>query len=381
MSSTKKIIFFLIVLWKSVSPGIAQKGSNFIIDGRIANVNNGIVHLSYYDLGKWKNDSAFIQSGKYLFHGYISMPRKAVLSYQTRSQNRYRIDFWLDKSKIQIFSDSLFQNERVTGGTVNRDDSVLEYSKLSINKRYQPLLDTLENLRNIDSIGAFREKLSPYFIEIRKADSIFFASHPNSIVTGFYMMPYLSDLPLDTLRKIYFRFNNTMRSGIYGKELKKRIEILERVTAGRVAILFCGINFFDNTQICLKNLKGKYIILDFWASWCVPCRKSTPHLIDLFYKYKERGLAIIGIADDDGNLKAWEQAIKKDGTDIWYNILQGATESKNGETDISASITDKYGIHALPTKILIDREGIIIGRYTGTEEEPALDKKLEELFE
>ena len=381
MSNTYKILFFSIILWGSISLSVAQKRNYFIIEGKIANVNNGLMRLSYYDLGKWKYDSAFIQSGKYLFHGYVSGPCKAVLSYQNSSKSQYRIDFWLDKVKLQVFSDSISQSRTVIGGTINRDDSLLEYSKRSIKEQYRPLLDTLENLRDRDSISAFREKLYPYLDEIRKTDFSFFASHPNSIITGFYLMPYLSESPLNTLQKIYSRFNHTMRSTIYGNALKKRIEILERVNTGQVAIAFCGTNFFDNTRICLKNFKGKYVLLDFWASWCVPCRQSTPHLINLFNKYMGRGFVVIGIADDDGNLKAWKQAIKKDRSDIWYNILRGTKEGKNGQVDISASINDKYGIQALPTKILIDLDGIIIGRYTGTDEEPALDKKLSEIFE
>ncbi len=381
MNITKKIIFFLIIFWDFVSPCIAQKGNSFILKGTITNVNNGIMRLSYYDRGKWKNDSAFIHSCKYLFQGYVSDPSKAVLSFQNSSKRQYRIDLWLDKGEIQIYSDSLFQNKKVVGGNVNRDDSILEYSKRSINKRFQPLLDTLENLRDRDSISVFREKIYPYLDEIRRADFSFFTSHPNSVITGFYLMPYLSDLSLDTLQKIYSRFNHTMRATIYGKELKKRIENLERVKTDRVAIAFCGTNFCDNTRICLKKFKGNYIILDFWASWCIPCRQSTPHLINLFNKYKDRGLTVIGIADDDDNPKAWQQAIKKDGTDIWYNILGGKKEGKNGQVDISASISDKYNIHALPTKILIDRDGIIIGRYTGIEEESKLDKQLIQIFE
>lgn len=380
MSSTKKVMFFLITLWGSISPSVAQKGNYFIIEGKIANVNNGIMRLSYYDLGKWKYDSAFIQSGKYLFHGFVSMPCKAELSYQNSSKSQYRIDFWLNKGTIQIFSDSIFQNKRVVGGAINRNYYALEYSKRSINKRYQPLLDTLENLRDGDSIIVFREKVYPYLDEIKKADLNFFASHPNSIITGFYLMPYLSELPLDTLQKIYSRFNHTMRLTIYGKELKKRIEILEEVNTGRGAIAFCGNNFPDNARICLKNFKGKYVLLDFWASWCIPCRQGSPHLIDLFNKYKGQGLVVIGIADDDSSPSAWERAIKKDGTDIWYNILRGTKEGMNGQLDISASVNDKYGIRALPTKILIDRDGIIIGRYTGTEDELALDEKLSEIF-
>ncbi len=359
---------------------IAQKERCFTIEGIITGVDSGVIHLSYYDLKQWKNDSAFIQNGKYKFHGSFLMPCKAVLTYKNSSQIQNKFEFWIDNRLIKMTSDSLFSNKKVVAGIVNRDDSLLTNSKRLIIRRYQPLLDTLENLHNGDSINAFREKLNPYLNEIRRADFNFFISHPNSIITGFYLMPYLADTPVDTLKKIYNLFNSTMRPTPYAIAVKKRIETLERINIGHKAIAFCGTNFSDKSQVCLKNFKGKYILLDFWASWCVPCRQSTPHQIDLFNKYKDSGLSIIAIADDDANPEAWEQAIKKDGTGIWYNILSGQKEDNNKKGIIAVSIIDKYGVGSLPTKILIDKNGIIIGRYNGTEEESALDKKLFDIF-
>ncbi len=380
MKVTNTILIFSLIQLGSLGQSGAQKRHPFLIKGNIASINSGIVRLSYYDLKEWKYDSAFIRSGKYLFRGYVSAPCKAVLSFQSNSQKEYSLDFWLDKEEIKIFSNSLLQNKRVIGGSINRDDSALEYSKLPIKKLYQPLLDTLDNLKDKDSISAYREKIYPYLDEIRKADLNFFASHPNSIITGFYLMPYLPELPLNTLQKIYSRFNQTMRSTIYGEELRKRIEILVRIDTGQAAAAFCGVNYSNNAKVCLQNFKGRYVLLDFWASWCLPCRKGTPHLIELFTKYRDSGLIVIGIADDDDNVHAWEQAIKKDGATIWYNILNGKKKGKNGQMNSSASITNKFGIQAFPTKILIDREGIIIGRYNGVDEEIKLDQKLVEIF-
>lgn len=87
---------------------------------------------------------------------------------------------------------------------------------------------------------------------------------------------------------------------------------------------------------------------------------------------------IIGVSDDE-NINAWKTAVKKDKIGIWYNII-GLKKDKNGSIDKSEWISKKFGVQVLPTKILIDKSGMIIGRYTGTEEEPAFDKKLSEIF-
>lgn len=113
----------------------------------------------------------------------------------------------------------------------------------------------------------------------------------------------------------------------------------------------------------------------------MPCRQSTPHLIDLFKKYHNNDLDIIGVAEEyDGTGAAWKAAIKKDGTGIWYNVLSGLNLDKDKGVNNSQSIVKKFGVHVFPTKILIDRTGIIIGRYEGTDNEAALDKKLSEIF-
>ena len=104
-----------------------------------------------------------------------------------------------------------------------------------------------------------------------------------------------------------------------------------------------------------------------------------PHVKELYERYKARGLEVVGVSDDDRDSSAWKKAVTKDGTGIWHNVLRGLDWDKirrNEKND--KDISDKFGIHSLPTKILIDPNGVIIGRYDkGTEEEAAaMDKKI-----
>ena len=125
-------------------------------------------------------------------------------------------------------------------------------------------------------------------------------------------------------------------------------------------------------------------MLDFWASWCVPCRKSNPHMIELYNKYKSKGFDVIGIADDDGKIAVWNAAVTKDGVGIWHNILRGLNMDMimkhiNNPDDLD----ERYGIASIPTKILIGPNGKILGRfgdsYGGTEED--MDKMLKSIFD
>jgi len=108
-------------------------------------------------------------------------------------------------------------------------------------------------------------------------------------------------------------------------------------------------------------LKGKYVLLDFWGSWCGPCRASHPHLKELYAKYKDKGFEIVGIAQEHSALPAdrllWTEAIAKDGLP-WIQVL-------NNENRDKFDVVSEYGVTAFPTKILLDKGGNIIGRYIG----------------
>ena len=130
--------------------------------------------------------------------------------------------------------------------------------------------------------------------------------------------------------------------------------------------------------ISLSDYKGKYVLLDFWASWCVPCRAGNPHLKELYAKYHDKGIEFIGVSDDDSKPDAWHKAVEKDGLP-WRHVLRGLDMQKlmNNQPNPN-DISEKYGIHTLPTKILIDPAGKIIGRYS--EESEPLDAELKKIF-
>ena len=120
------------------------------------------------------------------------------------------------------------------------------------------------------------------------------------------------------------------------------------------------------------------MLLDFWASWCLPCRKGNPHLRQLYAKYKPKGFEVIGIASDDGHEDKWRKAVEQDSIGIWKHVLTGYDPVARDRTK---AIGTRYSIESLPTQILIDPKGMIIGRYgEGEEETRALDQKLESIF-
>ncbi len=134
----------------------------------------------------------------------------------------------------------------------------------------------------------------------------------------------------------------------------------------------------NGKQVDFAALKGKYVLIDFWGSWCGPCRASHPHLKELYAKYKEKGFEIVGVSQEHAETaeerrKLWTDAIAKDGIN-WLQVM-------NNENLEKFDAVKEFGVLAFPTKILLDREGNIIGRYTGNGAGgEAFTIKLEELL-
>lgn len=130
---------------------------------------------------------------------------------------------------------------------------------------------------------------------------------------------------------------------------------------------FSGINSTGQI-IKLSDYKGKYVLLDFWASWCRPCRAFNPDLVKLYKLYKSEQIEFIGIAHDVGKENKWRTAILKDNISIWPQILD-------------VNISSEYSVYSIPVMILIDPSGQIIHRFGGmAQSKQKLKSVLENIF-
>lgn len=171
--------------------------------------------------------------------------------------------------------------------------------------------------------------------------------------------------------------------GESAKDVKDELDVLEMVRPGMPAPDFTA-NDINGKPFTLSSLKGKVVIIDFWASWCVPCRKSNPHMRELYNKYHSRGLDLVYVSDDDSKPEAWKKAVEKDMLvgDGYHHVLRGMKWDRSkglAGIDHTNDISDKYAIHFLPTKYLIDRKGNIVCKIDEGED-AKLDESLERLL-
>jgi glutathione peroxidase-family protein len=126
-----------------------------------------------------------------------------------------------------------------------------------------------------------------------------------------------------------------------------RAQVQPNITDSRLDFSLPGLK---GDSIRLSSMKGKVFLLDFWASWCVPCRFSNKQLVKLYAKYKDKGFEILGVSLDD-NKNAWKKAVNKDKIS-WLQI------NDNGGWDALSAI--KWNINAIPASFLIDKDGNVV---------------------
>lgn len=384
---------------KPVNPGQTLNDTSFSITGKISGQKKGYIKLIYTDKnGKYILDSSAVKKGRFQFRGYIAEPTMVYLqgTIQSNDMNDPNFtNFFLDPADIKItlvFND--FKNVIITGSKTRDEHVAYNQSIAPVLKEMEPLSKeyesasreyrnavkakkdetTIEQLKN--KAEDIREKFDPYAEQIRKIEYDFFSKHPQSYVTAFNLRFHVNYLTPDSLQLFYDNLGVKIQQSSPGKEIAKQLEQLRWGSPGSIAKEFTATDWEGN-QLSLSSYKGKYVLLDFWASWCIPCRRGNPHLKELYAKYKDKGIEFIGIADDDQSEDKWKQAITKDDIAIWKHVLRRA-KIKNKVYGASNDINEKFGIHSLPAKILVDPKGKIIGRYL--EDEGPLDEMLKKIF-
>jgi thiol-disulfide isomerase/thioredoxin len=292
-----------------------------------------------------------------------------------------------------------FSELKMWGSKTQSEQDELNKQKAELMAKLKPLSDAyieannayIAAMRNANSdqatVARLKEKaneakdaMGPVQRQIGSVELNFIENHPQSFVSATLLRYKISSLSYTKVEEYYNRLSEEIKQSSIGKEIKKEIDDLKSGSPGAKAFVFESEELRGG-RLSLADYKGKYVLVDFWASWCIPCRKGNPHLLELYKKYKDKGFEIIGVSDDDSKPENWRKAVEEDGIGVWKHILRGLKRTADGGFDRSASISDRYGIHTLPTKILIDPQGVIVGRYGGGgENDEAMDKKLREIF-
>jgi len=378
---------------------IGAQAQQFTLSGKLTGEPDAPVILGYTSNdGKSIKDSTILYNGTFTFKGNVN---GGVLGYMYVSDKSSKSRIGDRGNSVQIFLEP--GNITATGSFDNLPGlkfigsrSQTEYEALAdlfkptdaemdaIEKKWLSNQQELFRITRVDkydkrlaAINSTMDSLNDILTaNTKKIEKQFIAAHPNSYVSAYELNFFKTRWKISEVTAIYKSLSPDMQNSYYGKQVQNIIIGIESNSGGKVAKNFTSSDI-NGKNVSLADFKGRYVLLDFWGSWCGPCRESTPHVKDLFAKYNKAGLDVLAIAVDDTPTD-WEEAIKKDGTGIWHNIMieKGRYKAANDPTRID----ETYNIHVYPTKILVGKDGIIVGRYDGTESTAALDKKLADLF-
>lgn len=384
--------------------GQAQDQQPFTLKGNIKGLPNRYVYLSYATGNmSYQTDSVLSKDGKFTFTGKLVQPVEGRM-YVDKSTAMYgegdMANFFMESTTMQLTSaNGKLKGAKLTGSKTQQEQDKLDAMRAPVMAKLKPLSDAYNKGNKEYSAGmrakkseeamkplkekleGIKEKMEPYYEEMEKIDKAFIDQYPDSYVSAQLLRYRVSNMPLQEGEATYAKMSPAMQKSMYGLEIRKELDGLKGGSPGSTAHEFTKTDIEGKT-LSLADFKGKYVMLDFWASWCGPCRKGNPHLKELYAKYQSKGFEIIGISDDDSNHEAWKKAVNQDGIGIWRHVLRGLDWSKREKNlPNPEDVSDYYGIHSLPTKILIDPNGVIIGRYGGGgEDDEAMNKKLKEIF-
>jgi peroxiredoxin len=153
---------------------------------------------------------------------------------------------------------------------------------------------------------------------------------------------------------------------IYYKIIQNYVSILQQTAIGSEALDFTQLTPEGNS-VSLSDFRGKYVLIDFWASWCGPCRKENPNVVNVYNKYHNDGFEVLGVSLDQ-NKENWLKAIESDGL-VWTQV----SDLKGWSNEVA----NQYGIKSIPSSLLIDPNGIIIGKNLNGAE---LEFAIKEIF-
>ena len=334
----------------------------FAINGTINGMDTGWVYFGHSDSNGFKKDSVhvkghqFVYTGKVgepsLYYVWLSAPQGTMLS---------TFDFFVEDTTMQmnLNKDSIGKTS-VTGSHVN--DLYVAYKETmkptkdkmdALNKSYKVAAEA-GNKTAIDSLEKVYDNLSKEEIDNMVS---YVQKNPNSIIGAWTIKKMLYDFDLPTLKKVYAAFSSSVQQSTFAKEIKGEIDIMDRTAVGQMAPDFTQ-NDSTGKPVSLSSFHGKYLLLDFWASWCGPCRRENPNVVEAYKKFKGKNFTILSVSLDD-NKEAWMKAVKDDGLE-WNHVC----DMKGWKNAVAA----EYGIRAVPSNYLLDPSGKILAHNLRGEE-------------
>ncbi|HNR07572.1 MAG TPA: TlpA disulfide reductase family protein [Saprospiraceae bacterium] len=259
-------------------------------------------------------------------------------------------------------------NLEVSGTPANELNKEMKAIYAGFEQRYNDLMEQATKAQQTEDQAAL-DTLEPLLMkfegEVSRSHVDFAMKHPNTILSAYLGLSASMSPGLD-LKPLYESLSDEVKNTFFGLRLKNVVESAAKTAIGSAAPDFEGISP-DGKILRLSSLKGKHLLVDFWASWCMPCRQENPNVVRVYDNYKNKGFEILGVSLDQEKEK-WVDAIAQDGL-AWPQV----SDLLGWKSKIAAM----YGVQGIPQNFLLDHEGRIIAKGLRGQD---LENKLKELL-
>ena len=376
-----KKIFQLIALGIVNIPNLLlAQNSTFTLEVKtIGMPSTAKAYLIYTSENQQKIDSVLIGNNNFLFTGPIKEPLAASLVINRNgsglpNKRAAYSSFYLERGGIKVICNDSTGITAIKGGQVNMEFQELKnatlpytdqvqriislYNKIPDSVRKQPNTDKQFGLR-IDSINDAKKAIYVSFVK----------NHPNSVVSLAALSSYEGPVPdVLAIEPLFQSLSADIISTEAGKQFGDMIRKLRATMIGAIAPDF-SMTDTAGKIISLNDFRGKYVLVDFWASWCGPCRAENPNVVEQYNAYKNKGFTIVGVSLDNVSGKdAWLKAIHND--HLAWTELSALKGWKNEAAKL-------YSVSAIPQNFLVDPNGKIVAKNVRGED---LQKILAEIF-